>query len=78
MFTIWYIYRGLTEEDFVQVADFFHRAVEITLDIKKDTGSKLKDFKSALEKGPSAYPNLVKLASEVKEFSNKFPAIGVK
>lgn len=69
--------RGFTEEDFVQVAEFFDRAVEISLEIKKETGTKIKDFKAALENGPSKYPTLVKLAEEVKTFSNKFPAIGI-
>lgn len=69
--------RGFTEEDFRQVADFFDRAVEITLDIKKETGAKIKDFKAALENGPDKYPKLVQLAADVKAFSNKFPAIGV-
>ena len=69
--------RGFTEEDFVQVANFFNRAVDITIDIKKKTGTKLKDFKAALEKGPGDFPELVKLAADVKTFSHKFPAIGV-
>ncbi len=68
--------RGFTEEDFEVVADFFDRAVNITQDIKKQTGSKVKDFKSALEKGPNAYPELVQLADDVKTFARKFPTIG--
>lgn len=69
--------RGLTEEDFEQVGEFFHRAVQISVDIKGKTGTKLKDFKAALANGPQDFPDLVKLANDVKTFSNQFPAIGV-
>ena len=68
--------RGLTEEDFVQVATFFDRAINITLDIKSNTGSKLKDFKAALEHGPDAFPELVALRKEVQDYAQKFPSIG--
>lgn len=69
--------RGFTEEDFNQVAEFFDRAVKISVDIKGKTGTKLKDFKAALQNGPGDFPELVKLANDVKEFSNQFPAIGI-
>jgi len=69
--------RGFTEEDFEKVAEFFDRAVKISVDIKGKTGTKLKDFKAALEKGPDDFPDLVKLNKDVTEFSNKFPAIGI-
>lgn len=42
---------GLTEEDFDVVAEFFDRAVAIACDVKKKTGSKLKDFKAHLADG---------------------------
>jgi glycine hydroxymethyltransferase len=69
--------RGFTEEDFVQVGEFFHRAVNIAVDIKGKTGTKLKDFKAALQNGPDDFPELVKLRDEVTIFANKFPAIGI-
>jgi glycine hydroxymethyltransferase len=68
--------RGFTEEDFEQVAVFFDRAVQITEQIHKQSGSKLKDFKAALEKGPQNFPELVKLGDEVRTFARKFPTIG--
>merc|ERR1711912_129213 len=49
--------RGFTEEDFEKVAEFFDRAVKISVDIKGKTGTKLKDFKAALEKGPDDFPD---------------------
>ena len=68
--------RGFKEQDFAQVAEFFDRAVAIAAHVKKDTGGKIKDFKTALEKGPDRYPELVKLGQEVKTFANKFPTVG--
>merc|ERR1711871_1300297 len=69
--------RGFTEEDFVQVGEFFHKAVQITVDIKGKTGTKLKDFKAALANGADDFPDLVKLRQDVTAFANKFPAIGI-
>ena len=66
--------RGFVEKDFVAVAEFFDRAVTIAGKVKKDTGGKVKDFKEALAKGPEKYPELVKLAAEVKAFANKASA----
>lgn len=69
--------RGFTEEDMVQVADFFDRAVNITHDIKTSLPTKkLKDFKAALADGAGPYPDLVQLADEVADFSCDFPTIG--
>lgn len=68
--------RGLTEEDFEKVALYFDQAVNIAIDIKKQTGSKLKDFKAALESGPSNFPALVSLSNEVRDFARSFPTVG--
>jgi len=68
--------RGFTEEDFEKVALYFDRAVNIALDIKSQTGPKLKDFKAALESGPASFPALVALSNEVKDFARAFPTIG--
>ncbi len=68
--------RGFEEKDFEQVAEFFDRSVAIATKIKAATGGKVKDFKSALENGPDAYPELVALGNEVREFSRSFPTVG--
>jgi glycine hydroxymethyltransferase len=69
--------RGFTEEDFVKVAEFFDRAVNITTEVKKTTGPKVKDFKDALANGKHEnYPEIVKLQKEVVDFARKFPTIG--
>jgi len=71
--------RGFTEEDFIQVAEFFDQAVNITITIKNDTGSKMKDFKSLVDNHNeviSKYPQIAVLKNQVVEFSRKFPTIG--
>lgn len=69
--------RGFTEEDFEQVAEFFDRGVNLTIDIKGKTGTKLADFKAALSVDAYAkFPELAALTEEIKNFSKKFPTIG--
>lgn len=68
--------RGFTETDFEEVAKFFDRAVTIALEVKGKTGTKMKDFKQALENGPQEFPNLVALGNDVKTFARQFPTIG--
>ena len=55
--------RGLVEEDFAKVTEFFDRAVAVAVDLKKKTkeGKKLKSFKKICSVGPSISPALVDL-----------------
>ena len=67
--------RGFTEPDFEQVAEFIVRGIKIAQDVKKaSTGTKLKDFKQALES--KEWPELAKLTRDVEEFATQFPTIG--
>ena len=66
--------RGFTETDFEQVASFVDRAVQIALQVKGKSGSKLADFKAFLDK--NEVPELAKLRAEVEAFASSFPAIG--
>mmetsp|Transcript_47617 Transcript_47617/g.92963 ORF Transcript_47617/g.92963 Transcript_47617/m.92963 type:complete len:513 (+) Transcript_47617:77-1615(+) len=69
--------RGLLEDDFKKIAEFFDRAVTITQDLKKrDEGKKLKGFRNMCAQGPSVHPDLVQLRKEVSEFSSSFPTVG--
>jgi glycine hydroxymethyltransferase len=71
--------RGLTEDDFVKVAEFFHRAVQITKTIRDDTGGKMKEFRAATANATelfSKYPALGTLKQEVQTFARSFPTIG--
>jgi glycine hydroxymethyltransferase len=66
--------RGFTEEDFKQVARFVDRAVGIAVSLKEKSGTKLKDFKAALEAEIPA--ELVELRKEVESYAQNFPTIG--
>ena len=69
--------RGLKEDDFAKVAEFFDRAVKIACDLKAtDQGKKLKGFREMCAVGPSVHPDLVQLRKEVSEFACTFPTIG--
>lgn len=70
--------RGLDENDFEKVGEFFDRAVELTIQLKGKTGKKLKDFKSALSDPAfiEGEKDLVALRDEIKEFASTFPTIG--
>ncbi|ORX89978.1 serine hydroxymethyltransferase [Basidiobolus meristosporus CBS 931.73] len=65
--------RSFKEDDFVKVAEFLHRAVQIGLAAQEKAGSKLiKDFLIALE----GNEELKALQQEVKEFAMGFPMPG--
>ena len=68
--------RGFTEEDFVKVAEFTDRSVQIAIDIKNETGPKMKDFRDALANGPGKYTAITDLKNDVKQFASSFPTIG--
>lgn len=64
--------RGMKETDFVKVAAFLHRAVEIALKIQETAGKKLVDFAPALENNE----DMTALAKEVCAFATQFPMPG--
>merc|ERR1712216_389066 len=67
--------RGFTEKDFEQVAEFIVRGIKIAQDVKsKSEGTKLKDFRAALES--KEWPELTQLTKDVEEFATQFPTIG--
>lgn len=69
--------RGLKEEDFTAVAEYFDRAVNIALDLKAtDQGKKLKGFREICKVGPSVHPDLPELRKDVSKFASSFPTIG--
>ena len=68
--------RGFVEEDFVQVADFFDQAVQISLQMKNDMDSrKLKDFLKALP-DENANADILALRKSVIEYTSSFPTVG--
>jgi len=70
--------RGLAEDDFATVAEFFDRAVTIAVELKNGTeeGKKLKGFRKLCAVGPSVHPDLEKLRKDVSEFACNFPTVG--
>lgn len=68
--------RGLNEKDFEQVAEFIHRGITIAADVQKKSGTKMADFKAALERGAESTPELKKLRDDVVAFARKFAPVG--
>ena len=70
--------RGLNEEDFRKVAGFVDRAIGLALDVQKETGVKMVDWKKKLEaemaKGESG--KVGQLRAEVTAFARHFPVVG--
>jgi glycine hydroxymethyltransferase len=64
--------RGFKEADFVKVADFLHRGVQIGLDLQAKSGKKLVDFTPHLE----GNAELALLRRDVEEFADAFPMPG--
>jgi glycine hydroxymethyltransferase len=69
----------MKEEDIRTVAQFLHRAVEISLRIQSESGSKLlNDFNSAASDPNGRYLGEVeKLRREVQAFAMRWPLPGV-
>lgn len=67
--------RGFLEKDFEAVADLIVRGIKIAQDVKSKTqGTKLKDFRDALES--KEWPELTKLTKDVEALATRFPTIG--
>jgi len=65
--------RGLTEDDFRQIGNFIARAIDIGVEVQKQTGPKLKDWKKALDPPPA---DLLALKAEVEAFASAFDTVG--
>jgi len=74
--------RSMGEAEMAQVAEFLHRAVQISLNIQKELGGGkvlLKDFiKVATEGDSQARKDLEQLSKDVETFATKFPLPGVE
>lgn len=68
--------RGCKEGDFIQIMKFLEKVTEIVNSIsKKAAGTKLKDFKDALQKDVDN-SDIVSLKKEVDSFTDAFPVPG--
>jgi len=70
--------RGMTESDFIKVAEFIHRALQLTLQIQASVGltATMKEFKEYLAHGPHQQ-QVAELREEVVAFSGSFPMPGM-
>jgi len=64
--------RGMKEADFVVIANFLHRGLEIALRIQARTGSALKDFVAAIQSNEE----VAALREDVHAFAKRFPIPG--
>lgn len=73
--------RDMKEDDIKVVANFLHRAVQLSLLLQKEAGSKmLKDFvrvATTPEEGKQGYIQVRQLRDEVRAFASKWPLPGV-
>jgi len=69
--------RSMKEADIKQVAEFLHRAVQLSLVLQKQAGSKLlKDFERAATEGQGAQA-VAALRKDVQEFARRWPLPGI-
>jgi glycine hydroxymethyltransferase len=59
----------------LQIVEFFHRAIEISSEVKAKT-SKLKDYKEFLDKDEGIKVKMATLKKEVNQFATQFPMPG--
>eukprot|EP00126_Sphaerothecum_destruens_P009862 Sdes_comp20611_c0_seq1m15649 len=64
--------RGLQNPHFLQIAEFLHRCVEISLSVQKTSGKLMKDFVSSLADNQ----DIKVLREEVETFAKSFPIPG--
>lgn len=71
----------MREDDIRTVANFLHRAVQLSLLLQKESGSKmLKDFvrvATVPEEGKVGAQQVAQLRREVREFARRWPLPGI-
>eukprot|EP00435_Cladocopium_sp_Y103_P066621 s112_g28.t3 len=63
--------RGLMEEDFVKIGQFIGSAVDVAVEVQKQSGPKIVDFKKVLKESPPG--QLLELKQQVEDFASSFP-----
>jgi glycine hydroxymethyltransferase len=68
----------MKEPEMVKVAEFLHRAVQISLQAQQESGSKLlKDFVSTITGSGASAEALKTLKQEVEDFATQYPLPGI-
>ena len=68
--------RGCKEADFIEIMKFLERSTEIVNKVeKKSKGSKVKDFKEALQ-SELQNSEITQLGKDIKYFAERFPVPG--
>merc|ERR1711970_455247 len=65
--------RGCSAEEFKKIAEFLHRCCEISINIQKEKGKKLKDFEAGLE----GNKEIAALKADVEAWAIKFGYPGI-
>eukprot|EP00435_Cladocopium_sp_Y103_P066593 s112_g28.t2 len=65
--------RGLMEEDFVKIGQFIGSAVDVAVEVQKQSGPKIVDFKKVLKESPPG--QLLELKQQVEDFASSFPTV---
>ncbi|XP_064627231.1 serine hydroxymethyltransferase, cytosolic-like [Lineus longissimus] len=68
--------RNMKETDFEKVAEFIDRGVALAIEINKDCGKLLKDFKTKVTSDPVAKQKVAALRQDVENFAVQFPMPG--
>ncbi|VDK70256.1 unnamed protein product [Litomosoides sigmodontis] len=68
--------RGLTENDFVKVADFIHEGVEILIKYKSQVGKTIKDLVVFASSNEQFIADIDKLGEKVIQFASQFDMPG--
>ncbi|KRX26828.1 Serine hydroxymethyltransferase [Trichinella nelsoni] len=68
--------RGLQESDFVQIGDFIHEAIQLTLKIQKLAGKTIKDFRAACEENDEFKKLCADMKARVQSFARNYPMPG--
>ncbi|KRY92594.1 Serine hydroxymethyltransferase [Trichinella pseudospiralis] len=69
--------RGLQEADFVQIGDFIHEAIQLTLKIQQQAGKTIKDFRAACEENDEFKKLYTDLKARVQSFAKNYPMPGI-
>jgi len=64
--------RGCTKKDFVEIANYLDRAIQMSMEFKKDK-QKLENYKQSVDEAIKSNDKVKSFKREVEEFSSKFP-----